>query len=140
MSVTDLLSRLQKVQKNGANSWMALCSGHDDRSRSLKVTQAEDGRTLIHCFAGCEPDNVLAAVGLSIDDLFDTPLYQRAKPIRGTKVYPREVLQALRTELMIMILSANDLRKGKNLSEIDRERLDLSYERFSNALELAEIE
>lgn len=140
MSISTLLSRLKSVRKNGANSWMALCSSHDDRSRSLKVTQASDGRTLIHCFAGCEPDNILAAVGMSIEDMFDDPLYHKAKPIKGTKVYPREVLQALRTELMIMILSANDLRKGKTLSEIDRARLDLSYERFNNALELAEIE
>ena len=140
MSVDALLSRLKSVRKNGPNSWMALCSSHDDRSRSLKVSHGGDGRTLIHCFAGCEPDNILAAVGMSIEDMFDDPLYHKAKPIKGTKVYPREVLQALRTELMIMILSANDLRKGKNLSETDRERLDLSYERFSNALELAEIE
>lgn len=140
MAIDTLLSRLKKVQKNGAASWMCLCPGHSDRSRSMKVTQAPDGRTLIHCFAGCEPDNILAAVGLSIEDLFDDPLFHKAKPIKGTKVYPREVLQAIRTELMIVILSANDLRKGKSLSEVDRERLDLSYSRITNAMELAEIE
>lgn len=140
MAIDTLLSRLKKVQKAGPASWMCLCPSHQDRSRSMKVTQAQDGRTLIHCFAGCEPDNILAAVGLSIEDLFDDPLFHKAKPIKGTKVFPREVLQAIRTELMIVILSANDLRKGKSLSEVDRERLDLSYSRITNAMELAEVE
>lgn len=140
MSVDTLLPRLKDVKMSGANSWMALCPSHDDKSRSLKITRVVDGRTLIHCFAQCETNNVLAAVGLSIDDLFDDPLYHKAKPIRGTKVYPREVLMAMRTELMIVMLSSYDMKKGKKLSEVDQSRLELAHDRITNALELAEVE
>jgi hypothetical protein len=41
---------------------------------------------------------------------------------------------------MIVMISAFDLRKGKALNDVDMSRLDLAYERFSNAVELAEIE
>jgi hypothetical protein len=55
-------------------------------------------------------------------------------------VYPRDVLHALQTEFMIVMITAFNMRKGKSISDIDLSRLDLAYERFSNAVELAGIE
>jgi len=43
-----------------------------DQSWGLSISAGEDGRTLVHCHAGCETVNVLAAVGLSMADLFVT--------------------------------------------------------------------
>jgi DNA primase len=50
--------------------WKARCPGHDDRVPSLTITQGDDGRTLIHCFGGCQTAQVLGAVGLHLRDLF----------------------------------------------------------------------
>lgn len=47
---------------------MAQCPSHDDREPSLHVTDAE-GTVLLHCFAGCEPEDVLAALDLTWRDL-----------------------------------------------------------------------
>src|SRR5215207_3881932 len=51
--------------------FMACCPSHDDHDPSLSVTEGDDGRALVHCFAGCEVDAVLAALGLSVTDLFE---------------------------------------------------------------------
>jgi len=65
---------------------VARCPAHDDRDPSLSVS-VKDGRVLVHCFAGCAPDAVLGAVGLTWKDLrgadpwaWRAPLPSRAKP------------------------------------------------------------
>jgi len=66
--VEVLLDRLDGVRPKGPDSWMARCPAHPDRNPSLSVS-VKDGRVLVHCFAGCHPDAVLAAVGLTWRDL-----------------------------------------------------------------------
>lgn len=71
MDVLDtLLSRLEKVRANGRNKWMACCPAHDDGSPSLGVKMADSGVILVHCFAGCDVDDICAAVGLETWQLF----------------------------------------------------------------------
>ena len=50
--------------KRQGKRYIAKCPAHDDRSPSLMISEREDGSTGIHCFAGCQPDDILAAVGL----------------------------------------------------------------------------
>lgn len=50
--------------------YMALCPAHEDHNPSLSIS-AKDGITLIHCFAGCNPKEILDAVGLTFEDLRD---------------------------------------------------------------------
>lgn len=64
-----LLSRLEGVRK-ACKGWITRCPAHDDRSASLSVAEAPDGKVLVHCFAGCPALDVVQAVGLSLADLF----------------------------------------------------------------------
>ncbi len=73
MSTTTLLDRLEGVRQTGPGKWIARCPSHEDRSPSLSIREV-DGRTLIHCFAGCSSGDLLTAVGLRMTDLFDRPL------------------------------------------------------------------
>ena len=41
--------------------WMACCPAHEDRTPSLSICDGED-RVLVHCHAGCEQDQVIAAL------------------------------------------------------------------------------
>ena len=46
------------------------CPAHEDRHQSLSVGEGTDGRILIHCFAGCSMEAIVAATGLETSDLF----------------------------------------------------------------------
>ncbi len=51
--------------------YKARCPAHDDREPSLSISEGEDGRVLLKCFAGCEVDAIVAYLGLRMSDLFD---------------------------------------------------------------------
>jgi putative DNA primase/helicase len=70
MSYDDMLKRLQRVSPSG-HGHVALCPSHDDRRRSLSLTQTED-RILIKCWAGCIIDDICGALGIRVRDLFTT--------------------------------------------------------------------
>ena len=81
-----VLSRLDGVKRTGPNSWMARCPAHPDRNPSLSISLKE-GKVLVHCFAGCAPEAVLEALGLTWRDLREPdpwgwrpPLKPKPKP------------------------------------------------------------
>jgi hypothetical protein len=51
---------------------MALCPAHADKNPSLSIRQ-ENGRLLLHCFAGCTVEAVCAALGITVRELFSDP-------------------------------------------------------------------
>lgn len=65
-----ILARLDKVRKNGDKKWMARCPAHSDNGPSLSLRLLDDGRVLVHCFAGCGASDVMVAIGLSLSDLY----------------------------------------------------------------------
>jgi hypothetical protein len=68
--IQRLLERLERVEtRNG--SYQALCPAHEDRQPSLNLSEGEDGRALIKCFAGCRPQHITDALGLQMSDLFE---------------------------------------------------------------------
>jgi putative DNA primase/helicase len=42
--------------------WMACCPAHHDREPSLSIRETDDGKILVHCHAGCDQDDVIAAL------------------------------------------------------------------------------
>ena len=60
-----------KVQPAGADRFVAQCPGHEDGRPSLSVRRG-DRCVLLHCFAGCDNASILAALGLTMRDLYDT--------------------------------------------------------------------
>ncbi len=70
MSKSDLLlSRLDKVSGKHPK-WMARCPAHSDNGPSLSIKELDDGRILVHCFAGCGASDIMTAIGLSLSDLY----------------------------------------------------------------------
>lgn len=63
--------------KGRGPSWQ--CVAHEDRSPSLSVTNGREG-VLLNCHAGCATEEVVAALGLTMADLFDEPLEKRERP------------------------------------------------------------
>jgi hypothetical protein len=50
--------------------YMAPCPAHDDLKPSVSIKEGDDGRALVHCFAGCKITEIVAAIGLEERDLF----------------------------------------------------------------------
>jgi hypothetical protein len=56
-------------RQSGA-SWSARCPAHADRNPSLSLRQGDQG-ALVYCQAGCQTADVMAAIELTMADLFD---------------------------------------------------------------------
>jgi hypothetical protein len=67
-----LVDQLDGVVRNNGTTAMARCPAHEDRSPSLSLRRIE-GSVLLHCFAGCDNRDVVAAIGWTPADLFDDP-------------------------------------------------------------------
>ncbi len=44
------------------SSGTACCPCHEDREPSLSISDGQDGKLLVHCFAGCDPLEILRAL------------------------------------------------------------------------------
>lgn len=120
-----LLSQLHRVRKSGPSSWSACCPAHEDRSPSLAIREADDGRLLLHCFGGCSVDSVLGSLGMDMSDLFppreNTPgagTKRERKPWRAA-----DLLHLAAYEATAAVLVASDIAAGRDVSPEDRARL-----------------
>lgn len=71
MTLHELLGRLRNVKgPTGKGEYVCQCPAHDDRHASLWVNEGDKG-IILKCQAGCEKEEILRALGLSIYDLLD---------------------------------------------------------------------
>lgn len=133
---TLLLERLDRVQRLGRDRWKACCPAHDDRSPSLAIRDA-DGRLLVHCFAGCSTEAVLAAAGLTFADLWPEKPLGHHKPRERRLFYAGDVLKIIAHEALLVFLYARDIAGGRVLTDDDRARLLLAASRLNHAKEVA---
>jgi DNA primase len=82
-NVQDILNRLEKVKSTADNQWTSLCPAHEDKNPSLSIKLADDDKVLLYCHAGCDHKDVVAAMGLSMKDLF--PL-SSAAPVKKNSI------------------------------------------------------
>jgi hypothetical protein len=121
-----ILSGLAKHRQTGPGRWLGSCPGplhrRGDRNMSLSIGENAEGAALIHCFAGCEPAAILAALGLQLADLFPPKLaepgYHGGKP-KAPPIPWRDVFTALETDLTACCLAFVDLAAGKPFSPAD---------------------
>jgi hypothetical protein len=64
--------------------WSAQCPAHKDDHPSLSISEGDDGKVLLNCFAGCDTAAILRALGMGWRDLF----VARAKS-KGARRKPR---------------------------------------------------
>ncbi|MDR0701226.1 MAG: hypothetical protein LBF61_02265 [Azoarcus sp.] len=139
MIVDVILSRLEKVKRTGAGTWIARCPAHDDRSPSLSIRETGDGRVLLHCFAGCDVSEVLSAMGLSLGDLFPDSFEHSTRRGERRPFPAADVLRCIAFEAVIVVMAAASLRAGEALTPERFERLVAACGRIQKACAMAGV-
>ncbi|MCH9732267.1 MAG: AAA family ATPase [Actinomycetia bacterium] len=72
--VEALESDGRNIKREGRERVRAQCPAHESKTASSKplAVTGIDGQTLIYCHAGCDTQDVLASLDLTMADLFDT--------------------------------------------------------------------
>jgi len=63
-----LLPKLEGIRLSGGQ-YSARCPAHDDGRASLSIAEGKDQPVVLNCFAGCQPEDILAKLGLTWETL-----------------------------------------------------------------------
>ena len=125
MNAQDVLDRLEKVT-GSKGKWMACCPAHQDKSPSLAVTETDD-RVLVHCFSGCDTQDVTAAIGLNLADLF----YNKLAGAEITERKRQRFEKVLKSErIQVAIINAVE-KVERPLTTHERDRRSLGQQRIN---------
>ncbi len=118
--MNDLIARLAGVRQTAPGRWIAKCPAHDDRSPSLALRECDDGRRLLHCFAGCDVEEVLAAIGMTFCDLYPVrPMTGRIfyRPAHQTGISAHDALAMLDHESLVIAIIGADFLEHREIDE-----------------------
>lgn len=135
MTAEVILDRLDGVRQTG-RGFVARCPAHEDGRPSLSIRETSDGRVLLHCFAGCDAEAVLAAVGLTFSDLYPEQPGQHFKPERH-RFDARAALECVYHEALVVSVIVADMAAGETLTDEHQERLTMAASRLSDAMSAA---
>jgi DNA primase len=125
MNAQDVLDRLEKVT-GSKGKWIACCPAHQDKSPSLAVTETDD-RVLVHCFSGCDTQDVTAAIGLNLADLF----YNKLAGAEITERKRQRFEEVLKSErIQVAIINAVE-KVERPLTTHERDRRSLGQQRIN---------
>jgi len=133
-----ILSKLDGLRRCGKGH-IARCPAHEDRTASLSINVGEDGRVLLHCFAGCAAADVLAAVGLELADLFVrrpeamTVAERAAFRDRTRTTQWQAALNVIDLEALVVQIAARQMIESGPLAPADFDRLVIASNRISDA-------
>lgn len=140
MSADTLLSRLTHV-RHTAGGWRADCPNpvHSRVQGSLSITEADDGRVLLHCFACGDVYSILSAIGLDLADLFPERIkdpspeaIERSRELAKCSRW-KVALSILEREATVVLIAARFVRQGQPLSDTDDDRLLTAIQRIDDA-------
>lgn len=133
-----VLSRLEGVRRAG-RGWRARCPACGGRATKVSVGCTDGGAVLLHAFCGCSPASVLAAIGLTLADLFPAnrnPASAAERPEqrrRWRECQWGAALDVLALEATIVAIAARQFVRGQGLSDTDTERLVQAVSRINHA-------
>jgi len=126
--IEAVLERAEHAREAGTG-WLVSCplpdhgQGRGDRNPSVSVTEGPDNRALVHCQAGCKTEDVVAAWGLEMRDLFKGRNGQREE---GSYTSPKTTSTdqpvtlesyAAYVELPVTFLKSLGLKEYRHLGE-----------------------
>lgn len=138
MTIDALLNGLDGIRETGHGKYVARCPAHDDKSPSLAIKDCDDGRILLHCFAGCEVEDVLASIGLTFTNIMPERIRSEHcyKPLRQS-FDARQVLATLDHESLVAAIIGADFLQHQAIDEPTWERLAQAVGRINSARAIA---
>ena len=134
-AATRVLDRLDRARQTGPGRWIACCPAHTDRSPSLSIRELDDGRVLLYDFGGCDTESVLAALGLTVGDLFAKPLGE-FRPSQSA-VPARDLLALLDHEITVAVIILDEIVARRRVNEAQLRRLMTASTRVGKARDIA---
>lgn len=125
-----LLARLEGVRQVAPSRWMARCSSHPDRSPSLSVRELDD-KLLVHCFAGCDTEDVLTSAGLTFSDLY--PERVRGSAPVASHIPASDRLELIDHEVSVCCLILRDILAEHTVQPSQWQRLAQAAARIGAA-------
>lgn len=106
-----MAQRCDKPHKT-ADGWQVCCPAHEDTDPSLSITPTGD-TVLLHCFAGCPTDAILAALGMEWEAIFlasPHPARNGYRPKRATPpaVHIEPIAEPMTTQETALYLLLQD--------------------------------
>jgi len=131
MNIDQLLTRLKKLRRTGDGKWLACCPAHNDKHPSLAIKLTDDGKILIHCFAGCDVEAIVSSLNLTLADLMpDNPTYTKgSKPPKFNKY---ELFDRLVFESIILCVAIRQLINKVPLTDEDQQRVIKAEQTIDN--------
>lgn len=72
--IIELLEQHSKKSCKGyRKQYTAHCPAHEDANPSLSISEAADGKILLHCYTGCPIEAICQSLGIKVKDLFNDP-------------------------------------------------------------------
>jgi hypothetical protein len=143
MTPDAVLSRFERLRETGLGRYLAPCPAHKDRSPSLSIRVTDDQRILLHCFAGCCVEDVVAAIGLTMGDLFPERLrHQPSSTFKPPRLRPQEALMLLGHEISVVAILLGEvleiLKSGDTPSDIALARMGKAFSRIQSVRNFTE--
>ena len=130
-AINNVLSRLE-VRRGKSSQWMARCLAHADKGPSLSVRETPEGAILLHCFAGCEVSEIVAAMGLELCDLYPPKDRPQGAPRKiANLLTATQALALLTSEINFCAIAMTNHQRGIELLPSDTERLRLAAGRIN---------
>jgi hypothetical protein len=97
----------------------------------LSIRELDDGRVLLHDFGGCETGDVLAALGLTLADLYERPLGHFAAS--HSRIPARDLLEVIDHEITVAAIILADVRLSRAVTDEQWTRLAQATARIGAA-------
>ena len=138
-----VLSRLEGVQRHGDNSARAYSPLGSKKSRSLSISRGANDTVVMHDFGGESTHDVLAAIGLTISDLFvrrdfKTMTRSEQSQLRQSALIPRwrAALEVLSHEATVLLIAASKMGDGEPLDDAEQTRVRVAALKVHDAREV----
>lgn len=112
----NLLGRVQKAKRSGRDSWIACCPAHQDKNPSMTIREVEEGKLLVHCFAGCSIEEIVSSIGITLADLMPERSPDAIRRPSAVPFNARDVMTCIQSDAGLLCVFIASVTKGEKIT------------------------